>query len=448
MDAEYNQERYKVQDDTYTYNYRIYSNNQVTPQYIHVYSAGAGGILSDMSFMYNSTEKNDTLYFVLPSYTATEKAVSAGNVYAKYIDELAKKYNIPASHISVAGYSQGANAAASTYASLIEQGYNIPFYVSHAGNSSDITRGSYDRVAEVYRNNGTKAPAFIYLSEGNADLDNPDYPTRKNNLKWALEKWPGDVIELYNPNNMHKEQRPYSELDLVDFLNGTKELENYDIFKYVKVSSLDANGNRVERTFATHEEFEAYVKEYRKTFGTDINTTSYAPINFSSQEIGSELVQSDRQELLTYLNDIRKNLTLEVSVNSYNSTTAIPNSESEAIQQFFEGTQRLFQVIDADTEFILSAAISLEDLDKLLSEKAGGLGGSSGLGNVITGITTAIGGALGYLIMGLPGSASGALIGNQVGSMIGQFLGLDTSSSESEAKTTETDENTNPADKE
>ena len=220
--------------------------------------------------------------------------------------------------------------------------------------------------------------------------------------------------------------------NLVGYLNGSGQLTNTEDYTF---EIFDSATN----TWSTYnyDEFQSKVKAGEiKLSGNAISQTVgvdsiYTPIGFSAEEI----VQSDKQELLTYLNDIRKNLTLAVSVNSYNSSTAIPNSESDAVQEFFEGTQRLFQVIDADTKFILSAATSLEDLDTLLANKASTLGGSSTLGNIITGVTTSIGAALGMLFMGVPGAASGALLGNKVGSLIGQFFGLDTSSKTVEVNT-------------
>ena len=411
--------------------YRLIVPENSTPTYIHVHAMGAATDFTHENVYYilDGDRNKDTAYLLLDDADG-EVAYNAGKGYSKLIEELSKKYNIPASNISVAGFSRGSNVASTTFASLVEDGYDVPFYVHMSGNSTNLTVDSYNRIAEVYKNSDNPPP-FIFINDGENDAGPSLYNANKS--------WPGDVVELYYPEGGHRCDYQYIKNDLVGFLNGTSSLGDYDLYKFIRVFTLNADGEtRTEKTFATQEEFEAYIKEYKDKFGTDLSSLSstFAPISYGAQEIGSELVQSDRQELLTYINDIRKNLTLEVSVPSYDSTTLIPNSESAAIQQFFEATQRLFQVIEADTEFILCAAISLEDLDKLLSEKAGGLGGSSELGNIITGVTTAIGGFIGLLAMGPAGAVSGALIGNKIGSLIGQFFGLDTSSSKSTAETT------------
>jgi len=406
--------------------YRFIAPENSTPSYIHIHAMGAASNFYENAYYILDGDRNkDTAYLLLDDASG-DAAVSASNGYAKLVEDLSKQYNIPVSNISLAAFSRGSNVGLATYAKLVEDGYDVPYYVHMSANSTNLAVSCYKRVAEVYKNS-SNPPPFIYVNDSTNNAD--------RNLTNALAYWPGDVIELKNFKDTegninyagsHSCDYQYILNNLTGFLNGTSDLENFNGYQYVKVYTLDESGNRIEKTFASQEEFNAYIKAYREKYGADISTltSSYAPISYSAEEI----VQSDKQELLTYLNDIRKNLTLAVSVNSYNSSTAIPNSESDVVQEFFEGTQRLFQVIDADTKFILSAAISLENLDTLLANRASNLGGSSTLGNIITGVTTSIGAALGMLFMGVPGAASGALLGNKVGSLIGQFFGLDTSS--------------------
>ena len=432
IEVEYNNPEMPSCNGDFSGSYYVYVPENVNPNTpMHIYIPGSGGSANDTTPLKDYVNNNGSnSIVVMPRWDGVSDGPNNYAIASLMIsDEVIAKYGLTGNNVSVSGFSNGSRPAMLAAYDSLAGNYKTKI------NSVVSIDGSVKLSAEEYKllaDNKVTVYAIIKKDDDSKDLEN-------------YVKMGGQVVLMRSIGGHVEKNRNAFKNGIIDYLNGTGNLSGLEGYSF---EMFDVEKNSWYNL--SYEELKEKIKTGEIDATTLLNTldSTSTPINFSSQEIGSELVQSDRQELLTYLNDIRKNLTLEVSVNSYNSTTAIPNSESEAIQQFFEGTQRLFQVIDADTEFILSAAISLEDLDKLLSEKAGGLGGSSGLGNVITGITTAIGGALGYLIMGLPGSASGALIGNQVGSMIGQFLGLDTSSSESEAKTTETDENTNPADKE
>ena len=415
IEVEYNNPEMPSCNGDFSGSYFVYVPENVNPNTpMHIYIPGSGGSANDTTPLKDYVNNNGSnSIVVMPKWDGVSDGPNNYAIASLMIsDEVIAKYGLTGNNVSVSGFSNGSRPAMLAAYDSLAGNYKTKI------NSVVSIDGSVKLSAEEYKllaDNKVTVYAIIKKDDDSKDLEN-------------YVKMGGQVVLMRSIGGHVEKNRNAFKNGIIDYLNGTGNLSGLEGYSF---EMFDIEKNSWYNL--SYEELKEKIKTGEVDATTLLNTldSTSTPISFSAEEI----VQSDKQELLTYLNDIRKNLTLAVSVNSYNSSTAIPNSESDAVQEFFEGTQRLFQVIDADTKFILSAATSLEDLDTLLANKASTLGGSSTLGNIITGVTTSIGAALGMLFMGVPGAASGALLGNKVGSLIGQFFGLETSSKTVEVNT-------------
>ncbi len=346
--------------------------------------------------------------------------VEEGNYY----DQL-QSINNSSTNNYVIGFSAGGKPAVEASANAISNGVNINGIFVVDDGIYHLKYKKYSDALQTIAKNNTD----IYFISRRLDGSNYDY------LKLEAQEYAKTAGTAFLITNNGTKghgtgaDQIYARIvndNLVGYFNGYGQLTNTEDYTF----EVFDNATQTWSTY-NYDQFQAKVDsgeiELNDNVLSQIQSTDPSAISFSAGEI----VDSDKEELLTYLNDIRKNLTLEVIVNTYNSTTAIPNSESKAIQQFFKGTQRLFEVIAADTEFILNSANSLEELDKILSERAENLGSSTTLGKVITGIVAALSGITGFLMGGIWGAAGGVYLSNQAASLIGKVFGIDTTSTQS-----------------
>ncbi len=339
-----------------SYYYEVHVPEGVTPTSIHVFTTGAHGYPANGDFLTENDLSSDTIYIILPAY-AEEKAQMSAKEYAKMIEKLAIQYNIAPESISVAGYSMGSNVAASTFACLVEDGYNIPFYIHISANSSTVTREAYKRVAEVYKDSDY-APPFIYFSDNTNE--------RNRNLSWANECWPGDIIEFYNREGRHNSQLAYLQNNLLDFLSGKSDLTNFDAFELVTVYKKNADGTRTPVTFTTLEEFEAYFLKFRSFLSPSLAL-------FSLKNDDSIALKSDPASLQDYINNIKyviKSSSIQdQNVNStYESTTEIPSKVSEIIKMYIGATKLLLGKITCDLYWIENVSDNISSMDEYLQK--------------------------------------------------------------------------------
>ena len=333
-----------------------------------IYYPGSGGAGNDAAVLRKIISEGTPNQIIIISDTAYEDINKASERYFNIIDNIGSENGANITHISTMGFSAGGpntfNGIINNLAAHPDAGPQSAVFVDVVGfNASD------EAISLLKDNEST----LMFLEPMNTVTD---FEKRlATNGVDVILAWAGNGHDAHVTLNKEAFQNGIVDLTSADI----EELANNGIYTFVKYNTTTGKWDQIS------------MEEVAEKFANG-TTAINDPFRYYKKLGNLGDLQCNNEFIASKVNSIRSaikntNFLTTSGVDSYGSTTNIPNAEADIIQTYFTSCATLLNYIEKDTVKIVQIGNSIKDLDDSLSKEASNLNNSVNYYNTSSGNT-------------------------------------------------------------
>ena len=317
-----------------------------------IYYPGSGGPVSNVTDMQNLINNHSPNQVIIHTANCYADKNTGGAQYLELIENIGSENGIEITNIDTMGFSAGGTATYNTLVNIVQNyldnGSHNAIFTDVVG--VNVTQEQIDMLAD----NGA---AILCIEPSNEPISEYEKKLARGGVDVVIGWVSGSHGEHVTLN------REAIQNGIIDFVTGeSDELANSDIYKFMTYDIDSSQWYEIS--------LEEVAEKFNSTSGVSNPFRYYDKLRTMDTEL-----KCNNSFLGTKINTIRvaiknSNFLSTTSMESYSSTTQIPNVESDVVQAYFSSCAKTLNCLEKDTSRIIEIGNSIDEINDSLKKDA------------------------------------------------------------------------------